>query len=353
MVEWRFPESKLGADYTSACSPRRRAIMAPHVVTQTAAHHRTRQGTQDTATRVNPMSRTQAVFVSLRPRQWTKNVLVLAGIVFGRRLFDPQALARAALAFAVFCILSGVVYLINDVADRDQDREHPLKMHRPVASGALSTAAAIGTAGVLAAGALAGSAWLGWEFLALATAYVVMFVLYSMYLKHFAIVDVLVIAIGFVLRAAAGAVAVNVEISHWLLVCTLLLALFMALGKRRHELVLLADVASLHRRSLGEYEPRLLDQMIAITAASALIAYIFYTINPDTELRFGTHLLGLTIPFPVYGVFRYLYLIHRQDGGGSPADTLLLDRPLLACVALWGVFAVSLIYRLVPLALGY
>jgi 4-hydroxybenzoate polyprenyltransferase len=299
------------------------------------------------------MSRVQAVLESLRPRQWTKNVLVLAGIVFGRRLFDPQAVARAGLAFAVFCILSGVVYLINDVADRDLDRGHPLKMQRPVAAGALSVTAAIGIAGVLAAVGLGGAALLGRQFLMLATTYVVMFVLYSTYLKHFAIVDVLVIALGFVLRAAAGAVAVNVEISHWLLVCTLLLALFMALGKRRHELVLLADVATLHRRSLREYEPGLLDQMIAITAASALIAYVFYTTSPETELRFGTHLLGLTIPFPVYGIFRYLYLIHRQDGGGSPADTLLLDRPLLACVVLWGLFAVSIIYRLVPLAFLY
>jgi len=215
------------------------------------------------------MSPAQAVLESLRPRQWTKNVLVLAGIVFGRRLLDPHAVARAGLALAVFCILSGVVYLINDVADRDQDREHPLKMHRPVASGALSVTAAIGIAGVLGAAGLAGAALLGWQFLTLAATYVVMFVLYSTYLKHFAIVDVLVIALGFVLRAAAGAVAVQVEISHWLLVCTLLLALFMALGKRRHELVLLADVASLHRRSLGEYEPGLLDQMIAITAVKA------------------------------------------------------------------------------------
>jgi 4-hydroxybenzoate polyprenyltransferase len=324
--------------------------MTPRVVTQTAAHHRS-QG--QSSARATQISRAQAVLESLRPRQWTKNVLVLAGIVFGRRLFDPQAIARAGLALAVFCILSGVVYLINDVMDRDLDRGHPLKMHRPVASGALSVAAAIGIACVLAAGGLAGAALLGRQFLTLAVAYVVMFVVYSTYLKHFAIVDVLVIALGFVLRAAAGAVAVNVEISHWLLVCTLLLALFMALGKRRHELVLLADVASRHRRSLAEYEPGLLDQMLAITAASALIAYVFYTTSPETELRFGTHLLGLTIPFPVYGLFRYLYLIHRQDGGGSPADTLLLDRPLLVCVLLWGLLAVLIIYRLVPLAWLY
>jgi len=303
--------------------------------------------------RVDRMSRARAVLESLRPRQWTKNVLLLAGIVFGRRLFDPQAVARAGLALVVFCVLSSVVYLLNDVLDRDQDRRHPLKMHRPVASGALSVTAAIGIAGVLGAGGLAGAALLGWRFLALSATYVVMFALYSAYLKHFAIVDVLVIALGFVLRAAAGAVAINVEISHWLLVCTFLLALFMALAKRRHELVLLADVAGLHRRSLSEYEPGLLDQMIAITAASALIAYVLYTTSPETELRFGTQLLALTIPFPVYGIFRYLYLVHRRDGGGSPIDLLLLDRPLLACVILWALLAVSIIYRLVPLVSAY
>jgi 4-hydroxybenzoate polyprenyltransferase len=322
--------------------------MTPDVVTETAAQPRT-QG-QVATPRVDRMSRARAALESLRPRQWIKNVLLLAGIVFGRRLFDPHALARAGLALVVFCVLSSVVYLLNDVLDRDQDRGHPLKMHRPIASGALSVTAAVGLAGVLAAGGMAGAALLGWRFLVLAVTYVGMFVLYSTYLKHFAIVDVLVIALGFVLRAAAGAVAINVEISHWLLVCTLLLALFMALAKRRHELVLLADVASLHRRSLGDYEPGLLDQMIAITAASALIAYVFYTTSPETELRFGTHLLGLTIPFPVYGIFRYLYLVHRKDGGGSPSDLLMLDRPLLACVVLWALFAVGIIYQLVPLA---
>lgn len=325
--------------------------MARNLVTQTVTQQRAPD--QYPASRVESKLRARAVLESLRPRQWTKNVLLLAGIVFGRRLFDLHALAEAGLAFVVFCVLSGVVYLLNDVADRDQDRGHPLKMHRPVASGALSVTAAVGIAGVLGVGGLAGAALLGWRFFALSATYVVMFALYSAYLKHFAIVDVLVIALGFVLRAAAGAVAVNVEISHWLLVCTFLLALFMALAKRRHELVLLADVASLHRRSLGEYEPGLLDQMIAITAAAALIAYVLYTTSSETELRFGTQLLGLTIPFPVYGIFRYLYLVHRRDGGGSPIDLLLLDRPLLACVTLWALLAVSIIYRLVPFASAY
>jgi 4-hydroxybenzoate polyprenyltransferase len=283
----------------------------------------------------------------MRPRQWTKNVLLMAGLVFGRRLFDLDAVARASLAFAVFCVLSGAVYLLNDVADRESDRAHPLKRHRPVASGALSAVAASAIAGLLIAAGLAGAALLGGRFLVLSTTYVGMFALYSAYLKRFVIIDVLVIALGFVLRAAAGAVAIDVEISHWLLVCTLLLALFVALAKRRHELVLLADVAGDHRRSLEDYKAGLLDQMIAIAAASALIAYVFYSTSPETELRFGTQWLGLTIPFPVYGIFRYLYLIHRRDGGGSPEELLLLDRPLLACVVLWALLAVCIIYRLV------
>jgi 4-hydroxybenzoate polyprenyltransferase len=159
------------------------------------------------------------------------------------------------------------------------------------------------------------------------------------------IIDVLTIAIGFVLRAVAGAVAVDVSISQWLLICTILLALFISLAKRRHELVLLADGATSHRPILGEYSPYLLDQMIAVVTASTLIAYIFYTISPETEQKFGTQWLGLTVPFPLYGIFRYLYLVHQREGGGSPADLLITDRPLLTCVTLWAVSTALIIYH--------
>jgi len=169
--------------------------------------------------------------------------------------------------------------------------------------------------------------------------------LYSLSLKHIVILDVLTIAIGFVLRAVAGAVVLDVMISHWLLVCMILLALFIAMAKRRHELVLLADDASSHRPILGEYSAYLLDQMIAVVTASTLIAYIFYTISPETEQKFGTSWLGLTIPFPLYGIFRYLYLVHKRELGGSPADLLLNDRPLLACVTLWVLAVVLIIYH--------
>ena len=286
-----------------------------------------------------------SLFFSLRPRQWTKNLLIFAGLLFGRQLTAPVAVARAGAAFAVFCALSGVVYLINDVSDRESDRQHPLKAQRPIASGSLPVPIAIGSAIVLAVLALVGAFLLGWPFFIVAAIYLALQTLYSGPLKHIVIIDVLTIAIGFVLRAVAGAVVVSVDISHWLLVCTILLALFISLVKRRHELVLLASGATSHRPILGEYSPYLLDQMIAVVTASTLISYIFYTISPETEEKFGTHWLGLTIPFPLYGIFRYLYLVHQREGGGSPADLLITDRPLLICVTLWALSVALLIYQ--------
>jgi 4-hydroxybenzoate polyprenyltransferase len=285
------------------------------------------------------------LFGSLRPGQWTKNLLVFAGLLFGRRLFDLSACERAFGAFVVFCMLSGVVYLVNDVADRHTDRQHPLKARRPIASGAVTVPQALGLAVLLAAAALSSSVMLGWPFFTVAVTYLTLLLLYSARLKEIVIIDVLTIAVGFVLRAVGGAMAVDVEISHWLLVCTVLLALFIALSKRRHELVLLADGAMSHRPILGEYSPYLLDQMISVVTASTLVAYVFYTISPETELKFGTPWLGLTIPFPLYGIFRYLYLVHRREGGGSPADLLLTDRPLLVCVALWTLVVALIIYH--------
>jgi 4-hydroxybenzoate polyprenyltransferase len=285
------------------------------------------------------------LLLSLRPAQWTKNLLVLAGLLFGRRLFDLPSVLDAVSAFAVFCALSGVVYLVNDVADRDTDRRHPLKAIRPIASGALPVPIAVGVAIALGVVALGAAYAIGPAFALVAAAYLALQITYSFPLKHIVIIDVLTLAIGFVLRAVGGAVAIQVEIGHWLLVCTILLALFMALAKRRHEIVLLADGAVGHRAILGEYTPYLLDQMIGVVTASTLISYVFYTISPETQAKFGTAWLGLTIPFPLYGIFRYLYLVHQREGGGSPADMLLTDRPLLACVALWALTVALIIYR--------
>jgi 4-hydroxybenzoate polyprenyltransferase len=289
-------------------------------------------------------SRRSGLGAALRPHQWTKNLIVFAGLIFGQKLFDPDAVARAAAAFAIFCALSSVVYLLNDLVDREADRLHPLKKHRPIASGAISPALAATTAAVLGAVALGGAFLLGRVFGVVAAAYLGLFALYSGGLKHVVIIDVLTIAAGFVLRAVGGAVAIPVPISPWLLVVTILGALFLGFAKRRHELVLLADDASGHRKSLEEYSPYLLDQMIAVVSASTIVAYAFYTVSPDTIHKFGTNMLGLTLPFPLYGIFRYLYLVHQKEGGGSPAELLITDRPLLVCVALWALTVVALIY---------
>ena len=281
---------------------------------------------------------------SLRPGQWTKNLLLFAGLIFGGRLLDPAAVAAAVSAFAIFCALSSAGYLVNDVQDREADRRHPLKQVRPIASGELSASMAIAAAGVLTAGGLMAAAMVRPALAAVAATYMLLLVLYSVLLKNIVIIDVLAIAGGFVLRAIAGAVAVAVPFSAWLLVCTTLLALFLGLSKRRHELVLLGDAAMGHRRILDEYSPYLLDQMIAVVTASTVIAYTVYATSAETAARLGTGRLGLTLPFVLYGIFRYLYLVHHKRGGGSPAAMLLTDRPLLACVALWAATVALLLY---------
>jgi len=291
-----------------------------------------------------------SLVLSLRPSQWTKNLFVFAALLFGQRLLDPTAVLQAITAFVIFCALSGAVYLLNDVADREADRRHPVKMYRPIASGELPVRVALAAAAVLAALALAAAFWLQPSFGALAASYLLLLSLYSGPLKHTVIIDVLTIAIGFVIRAAGGAVAIGVAASHWLYVLMMLLALFLALSKRRHELVLLGDGATGHRRILEEYSPYLLDQMIAVVTASTIVAYAFYTVSPETVEKFGTDLLWMTLPFPLYGIFRYLYLVHQKEGGGSPADMLLTDRPLLICVGLWAATVAVIIYS--PLGRG-
>ncbi|MBL8141478.1 MAG: decaprenyl-phosphate phosphoribosyltransferase [Acidobacteria bacterium] len=291
-----------------------------------------------------PASLVRSLVVSARPSQWTKNLIVFAGLLFGRQLLHPDAVGQAVGTFVVFCALSSAVYLVNDVMDRDADRIHPKKRHRPIASGALSVQTAVVAAAVVGGLGLAGAWFVGRGVFAIAGSYFVLLSLYSGPIKRLVILDVLTIAIGFVMRAAAGAVAIDVPISNWLLVCTILLALFLALSKRRQELVLLADGATSHRRILEEYSTALLDQMIAVVTASTLMAYALYTVSPETVAKFGTDQLIFTLPFPLYGIFRYLYLVHQKQGGGSPAEMLITDRPLLACVALWAGAVVLIVY---------
>jgi 4-hydroxybenzoate polyprenyltransferase len=286
-----------------------------------------------------------SLFRALRPAQWTKNLIVFAALIFGQRLLDPTSVLQAMVAFLAFCALSGVVYLLNDIVDRDADRRHPLKRRRPIAAGHLSVPVAAASGAVLLVSALSAAVWLGVAFLVHVLGYVALQVAYSLGLKRQVILDVLSIALGFVIRASAGGAAIGVPVSQWLLVCTILLALFLALAKRRHEITLLGEDATRHRAILEEYTPYLVDQMIAVVTASTLMGYAFYTVSSDTVERFGTPWLGLTLPFPLYGIFRYLYLVHRRSQGGSPTELLLADKPLLVCVALWGATTIALIYH--------
>jgi len=285
-----------------------------------------------------------AVLESLRPRQWVKNLFVFGGLLFGQQLFYPPAVWAALAAFVVFCGLSGAIYLLNDVADRDKDRLHPDKRMRPIASGRLSVRVALIAAAVLIVSGLAAAVWVSRPFALVALAYVVLLSAYSAWLKHVVIVDVLVVAIGFVLRAAAGALAIGVAISGWLLICTILLALFLALGKRRHEVLTLEGSAARHRPILAEYSAGLLDQMIAVVTASTVTAYALYTMSPETVAKFHTSLLPATLPFVLYGVFRYLYLLYHRQLGGNPSDMVVRDRALVLNTLLWLIVVLLIIY---------
>lgn len=285
------------------------------------------------------------LLISCRPEQWTKNLVVLAALIFAEQLYHWPSLVAAGGAFALFCLLSGAVYLINDLVDLERDRKHPVKSRRPLAAGELAPGLAMAAVVLFAgAGMFAGFA-LGVRFGLSACLYFALMTGYSFFLKNIVLVDVLTVAFGFVLRAVAGALAIEVAFSNWLLTCTMLLALFLALSKRRHELTLLAGEASEHRRILGEYSPYLLDQLIVVVAASALISYALYTQAPETLAKFGTDRLIWTLPFVLYGIFRYLYLVHRKEQGGSPTTVLLNDRPILVTVALWAASIVMLIYH--------
>jgi 4-hydroxybenzoate polyprenyltransferase len=287
----------------------------------------------------------KALAISLRPTQWFKNLFVFAALVFSRSLNDlSQGLAVLA-AFGLFCLLSSGTYLINDLFDLRQDREHPTKSKRPLASGQLKTSSAATAAVFLVLASLILSFLLHKNFGLVALAYFLINLAYSAYLKQVVILDVMLVAFGFVLRAVAGALVIEVEISSWLLICTILIALFLALGKRRHEVVLLAEGSSQHRRVLGEYSPYFLDQMIAVVTASTLMSYTLYTLSPEVARKFGDNDLMFTVPFVLYGIFRYLYLVHRQSKGGSPARLLLTDRPLMLDILLWFVAVWLILYH--------
>ncbi|MCJ7579669.1 MAG: decaprenyl-phosphate phosphoribosyltransferase [Candidatus Aminicenantes bacterium] len=284
------------------------------------------------------------IFKSLRPYQWTKNLFVFAPLIFSQNVFHVPYLFKTILAFAIFCILSGAVYIWNDLRDIEEDKLHPLKSQRPLASGRLGKTPAAAAFVVFSLVALGCASLLNEAFFILALAYFLLQILYSVWLKHVVILDVLLIAAGFLLRVSAGGVVILVDISDWLLICTFLLALFIALSKRRHELVLLEKNAGNHRPILQEYSPYLLDQMISVVTASTVVAYCLYTISEETVAKFGSSRLIYTVPFVLYGIFRYLYLIHKKGEGGSPESLILKDKPFLAGILLWIISAIIILY---------
>jgi 4-hydroxybenzoate polyprenyltransferase len=281
---------------------------------------------------------------TLRPAQWTKNLFVFAPVFFSKSLLNPCAFFKVSIAFLLFCLVSGCVYIFNDLCDRESDRTHPVKSRRPIASGQLSTRSSVGLMIACMVVAFAGAYMLSFQFFLVCVIAVVLQVLYSILLKKIVIVDVFVIAVAFVLRVVAGGVVISVEISSWILICTMLLALFLALGKRRHELAMVVSGMTNHRKVLAEYSRELLDQMTSIVAASTVITYALYTVSEATQMRFHTQNLIFTIPFVLYGIFRYLYLIHGRQEGGNPENVLITDKPLYINILLWLVTAGIILY---------
>lgn len=280
----------------------------------------------------------------MRPAQWAKNSFVLAPLVFGGLLNDLPAVGRGLLAFAAFCCAASAVYLLNDLNDREEDRKHPRKRLRPIAAGTLPVPVAFAALLALAAGAFAISWRLGWGFGAILGAYLALNLLYTYWFKHMVILDVMSISLGFVLRIEAGARAMGVEVSRWLFLCTIFLALFLAFSKRRHEITLLAGSASGQRKVLDHYSPAFLDQMINVVTASSVLAYALYAVAPETVEKYHTQNLIFTIPLVLYGIFRYLYLMYQSSDERNPTEAILRDPPFLVNIVLWGLAVVWIVY---------
>jgi len=281
---------------------------------------------------------------SMRPMQWSKNVFVLAPLIFAQKLGSMTHVTIAAWAFLSFCLLASGVYLLNDCLDMEEDRKHPIKKLRPIAAGEIPVAVALGFALVLSLSSLVVAHSLGTPFLLSLLSYLAINLGYSLGLKHIVILDVMMITAGFVIRAVSGAIALNVVLSHWLVLCTTMVALFLAFTKRRQELLHLGNDAHKHRRSLSQYNVGFLDQMISVSTSTTLMAYALYCTSPEVVHRFGTDGLKWTIPFVIFGVFRYLYLIHVRQVQGDPTATLLDDIPSLFNVAAWGGTVLWILY---------
>jgi len=298
------------------------------------------------------VNRLTAILELLRPAQWSKNMILFAAVLFSPArvvLSHPEVIVQALAGFAVFCMLSSAVYALNDLLDLKADREHPKKKNRPIASGRVSPSTAGVLSFVLASAAVGWAFYLDFYFGLVAIAYLVANLAYSLGLKQAVILDVLILSMGFVLRAVGGvaivkAILPEVYLSYWLILCAFLLSLFLALAKRRHEIALLGDAAATHRASLAAYNLSFIDQMLAALSAATLLAYSLYTISDDTVRRYGTHALFWTLPFVVYGIFRYLYLIYTRGEGGDPSKLLVRDRATLINVALWALSTAAIVY---------
>ncbi|MBU0634025.1 MAG: decaprenyl-phosphate phosphoribosyltransferase [Candidatus Omnitrophica bacterium] len=286
----------------------------------------------------------QNALLSMRPRQWVKNLFIFAALIFSQNLFNISLFIKTVSAGILFCLISSCAYIINDLTDKKDDKFHPFKSKRPLVSGELNNFHAIILVALLTPVVLTLSYKLNFNFFVAITAYFLLQLFYSFLLKHAVILDVFSLAFGFVLRVVAGALIIDVKISSWLLICTLLLTLFLALCKRRHELISLNEKAVRHRKSLRYYSPHLLDQMISIVTASTFISYILYTRSQETIQKFQTEALIFTTPFVLYGIFRYLYLVYKEDGGGAPDNIFLTDKALLINSIFWLISVYIILY---------
>ena len=277
------------------------------------------------------------IIISMRPKQWYKNLVLFIGIIFSLNFMDFQLWSNTILGFIIFCVLSGSEYIINDIIDKEKDRKHPKKRKRPIASGRLKVSYALIFAVITVFLALIGAYLINVKFLIISIMFFLLILSYSLVLKHLIIVDILVISMGFVVRAVAGCLAINVFISPWLIICAFLLALFLALGKRRHEMFLLGKKAKTHRKVLKDYSVQMLDQMTSIITGALIVSYSLYTFLTDNIY------MMLTVPFVIYGLFRYLFLIHMKNFGGE-VEIIFKDKGMLICMSLWIVLTLIVLY---------
>lgn len=284
------------------------------------------------------------IAASMRPQQWIKNFFLYAALIFSGNLFHSDLLSQVTIAFFLFSLTASGVYILNDITDLENDKLHPEKSKRPLPSGKLTLGVAGGVCTFLCAGGIAGAYILNPSFALAVVAYVAINILYSFILKNVVILDVMTISAGFVLRVIAGALVIHVPTSEWLIICTVLLSLFLGFSKRRHELTVLEAQANSHRSVLEHYSPYFLDQMIGIVTASTVMSYALYVISDETVKKFGTNKLIYTVPFVLYGIFRYLYLVHRKVKGGNPTRLAVTDIPLLVNIMLWIITASIIIY---------